>query len=85
MKPILIYLSLVNAAGFILMTADKLRAKKKLWRIPESTLLGSAIIGGSLGVMLGMNLMRHKTKHISFAIGVPAIFAVQVLAAVLLL
>ena len=49
-----IYLFLVNAVAFFLMLADKAKAKKKKWRIPEATLIGSAIIGGSIGALAGM-------------------------------
>lgn len=80
MKPLLVYLFLINAAGLILMHMDKKKAKRKQWRIPEAFLLGIAIIGGSLGVLLGMRLFRHKTKKPDFATGVPLIFAIQVIA-----
>ena len=76
---ILIYLLIVNAAGFFSMLADKLYAKKKLWRIPEATLLLIAAIGGSLGSLIGMYAVRHKTKHLKFTIGVPLILAVQMI------
>jgi len=78
MKVILIYLLIINAAGFLVMTIDKLYAKKNMWRIPERTLLGVAAIGGSIGVWLGMYTVRHKTKHLKFVIGVPAILAAQI-------
>ena len=80
----LIYLLLINALGFLLMLTDKRRAKKNLWRISEVTLLGIAVIGGSLGILLGMYFARHKTRHLKFAIGVPVIFAAQVVLAVIL-
>ena len=76
---LLIYLLIVNAAGFFSMLADKLYAKKKLWRIPEATLLLIAAIGGSLGSLIGMYAVRHKTKHPKFTIGVPLILAVQMI------
>lgn len=86
MKILLWYLLTVNALGSLLMLADKLRAKKNKWRIRESTLLGCAAIGGSVGVLLGMHLFRHKTLHSKFAIGVPLILAAQVvLGAVLMI
>lgn len=78
MKILLWYLLTVNALGSLLMLADKLRAKKNKWRIRESTLLGCAAIGGSVGVLLGMHLFRHKTLHSKFTIGVPLILAAQV-------
>ena len=78
MKFILIYLLIVNAAGFLVMTLDKLFAKNNTWRIPERTLLGIAAIGGSLGVLGAMHLVRHKTKHKKFTIGVPLIILCQI-------
>ena len=79
-----LYLLLVNAASFFLMLIDKVKAKKNLWRIPERTLLTVAVIGGSLGAVLGMNLFRHKTKHPKFSIGLPCILAVHIVLAVLI-
>lgn len=84
-KLILIYLLIVNAAAFLLMLVDKQKAKRKLWRIPEATLLLSAAIGGSIGSLAGMYTFRHKTKHLKFTLGVPAILIAQIAAAILLL
>ena len=81
MKFILIYLLIVNACAFLLMLADKRKAQKKLWRIPESTLLTLAILGGSPGVLLGMRLFRHETRKPKFYLGVPLILGLQVLLA----
>ena len=77
-KAFVIYLVLVNAVAFLLMLADKLKAKKGAWRIPEATLMGIAVIGGSIGAICGMNLFRHKTKHPKFSIGLPMILALQI-------
>ena len=82
---ILLYLLIVNAIAFILMLADKRMAQKNLWRIPEATLLMSAAIGGSIGSLAGMYTFRHKTKHLKFTLGVPAILIAQVAAVVYLL
>ena len=82
MKYILLYLILINAACFLLMLADKYRAKKKLWRIAERTLLITALLGGSLGAIAGMYLFRHKTKHLKFIVGIPLILALQILGAI---
>lgn len=79
------YLLLINATAFILMLADKHKARKNLWRIPEAVLMGSALLGGSLGALLGMYTCRHKTKHLKFTLGIPVILAIQVVAAVLIL
>ena len=80
MKAILLYLLIINAAGFLLMLIDKWKAKKNLWRIPEKTLLGVALIGGSIGAYAGMQFFRHKTKHPKFTIGIPVIIALQLIA-----
>ena len=77
MKVILLYLLIINAAGFLVMTVDKLYAKKNMWRVPERTLLGVAIFGGSIGVWAGMYAVRHKTRHLKFVIGVPLILVCQ--------
>ena len=71
------YLTIINAIAFALMLADKARARKNLWRIPERTLFTAAILGGSVGSLIGMYLARHKTKHAKFVIGIPLILAVQ--------
>ena len=73
----LVYLILINALSLALMLADKKKARKNRWRLPERGLIGVAILGGSLGAMIGMNLFRHKTLHPKFSIGLPVIFAVQ--------
>ena len=78
---ITIYLILVNAIAFLLMLIDKQKAKKKKWRIPEATLMGSAAIGGSIGALAGMYTFRHKTKHPKFTIGVPVILVLQLILA----
>ena len=79
---LLVYLLLVNAAGFLLMLVDKIKARKNLWRIPEATLMGVAVIGGSIGAIAGMNLFRHKTKHAKFYIGLPVILVLQIMAVI---
>ena len=84
-KLILLYLLIINALGFLLMLADKRMAQKKLWRIPESTLLLSAAIGGSAGCLAGMYTFRHKTRHLKFTLGIPAIIVLQMAAVYLLL
>lgn len=76
-KLILLYLLIINAVGFLLMLVDKFKAKKNLWRIPEATLMLVAAIGGSVGSLIGMYLVRHKTKHPKFTLGIPLILAVQ--------
>ena len=57
------------------MLIDKRRAKRNLWRIPESTLMTIAALGGSFGALIGMNIFHHKTKKPLFSIGVPLLMA----------
>lgn len=80
-----IYLFIINAIGFILMLVDKIKARKNLWRIPEKVLFLSAILGGSIGSLLGMYVFRHKTKHFSFILGMPLILAIQIVLAVIII
>ena len=82
---ILLYLIIVNAAAFLLMLADKQKAKRGAWRIPEKTLIGAAAIGGSIGALCGMYLFCHKTKHLKFTLGIPLILAVQIIAVIFLM
>lgn len=77
MKYFLIYLAIINLAGFFSMFLDKQKAKRDQWRIPEKTLFFLALIGGSLGTTLGMHIFRHKTKHWYFKFGMPMILIVQ--------
>ena len=79
----LVYLFLINALGFALMLTDKRKAQKNRWRIPEATLITVAVLGGSLGSITGMRLFRHKTRHSKFTLGLPIIFTMQVILAVI--
>ena len=74
-----IYLIIINAIAFCLMLVDKLFAKKKLFRIPETMLLGTALVGGSLGALAGMYLCHHKTRKAKFYLSIPIMFLMQVL------
>lgn len=85
MKLLAIYLLIINALGFYFMLADKIKAKKNMWRIPEAALMWVAIMGGSLGVLLGMKVFRHKTLHPKFSIGVPVILAAQAIVGIFVL
>ena len=72
-----IYLLIVNLTAFFLYGIDKKRAIKQKWRTSEKTLILIAVIGGSVGAICGMQVFRHKTKHIKFKFGLPAILIVQ--------
>jgi uncharacterized membrane protein YsdA (DUF1294 family) len=76
---ILIYLVIINVVTFFLYGVDKYKAKRAKWRIPEATLLGLAIIGGSVGAWLGMKVWHHKTMHKKFKYGIPAMIIIQLL------
>ena len=78
MRYVLPYLLTVNAVAFLLMLLDKEKAKKRKYRIPEATLLGIALLGGSIGAWFGMQVFRHKTKHRKFTLGIPLILGAQV-------
>ena len=85
MKVFYLYLLIINAAGFLLMLVDKFKARRGLWRIPEATLMGVAALGGSLGSLIGMYLVRHKTQHPKFTVGIPVILVIQIILAFWLL
>ena len=73
-----IYLGAVNIIGFLIMGIDKLKARKRGFRIPEATLFLVALMGGSIGSLLGMSVFRHKTRHLKFTIGMPLILLFQI-------
>ena len=75
---ILIYLIAINVVTFFLYSMDKWKAKRSKWRISEATLLGLAVIGGSIGAWLGMKVWHHKTMHKKFKYGLPLILIVQI-------
>lgn len=74
-----VYLAMINLTGFCLMGIDKWKAKRGAWRISEKGLFLPALLGGSIGSILGMRVFRHKTKHWYFRWGLPAILLAQVL------
>ena len=77
---IIFYLLTINIVAFIAFGVDKYKAKRDKWRIPESTLLTMAALGGSIGALVGMRVWRHKTLHDKFRIGIPVILALQIIA-----
>ena len=78
LRVVILYLVAINVVTFLLYGIDKLKAKRLKWRIPESVLLGLAVIGGSVGAWLGMMVWRHKTQHKKFRYGIPLILAMQI-------
>ncbi|MDO5402663.1 MAG: DUF1294 domain-containing protein [Eubacteriales bacterium] len=78
---LIIYFVIANIVGVSIMAADKHRAIKHRWRIPEKMLFLVSLIGGSIGTWAGMYIFHHKTKHWYFVVGMPLILFVQVLLA----
>ena len=79
------YLILVNVIAFTAFGADKAKARKQKWRVPEKTLFALALLGGSLGAWLGMHVFHHKTKHWYFRLFIPLILLVQIAVPVVVL
>ncbi len=75
---LIVWLVIINIVAFAMFGADKKRAQKGKWRISEKALFLSALLGGSLGALLGMQVFRHKTKHWYFRFGIPLILLLQV-------
>ena len=75
---VLIYCVIINVVTFLLYGIDKLEAKQGSWRISEATLLVLAVMGGSIGALLGMKVWHHKTQHKKFKYGLPLILLAQI-------
>ena len=80
---VLIYFLAINVVTFFLYGIDKWKARRDKWRISEATLLGLAVIGGSIGACLGMKVWHHKTLHNKFRYGLPLILFAQIVLLVL--
>lgn len=76
---LLFYIALINIIGFSSMGLDKRKARRHLYRIPEKNLFAFALLGGSIGSIIGMYFFHHKTKHSKFVFGMPAILLLQIL------
>lgn len=79
------YIVFINLLGIILMFLDKRKAVKNRWRISENTLMFTALIGGSLGCLIGMYTFRHKTKHKKFTIGISVLLIVNILCIIMII
>ena len=78
-EALLYYLIAINVVTFLVYGIDKWKAKQGSWRISEATLLILAVIGGSIGALLGMKVWRHKTQHKKFKYGLPLILIIQII------
>ena len=74
-----VYLTSINLIAAVTVASDKYRARRRLWRVPERTLFLLAILGGMPGTYLTMKVIRHKTQHKRFMIGLPVILVLQLL------
>ena len=81
---ILIYLVAMNVVTFFMFGIDKWKAKRSKWRISEAVLIGLAVLGGSVGALLGMKVWHHKTMHKKFKYGIPLILIVQIIVLLLM-
>ena len=82
--PILSYLVVINVVTFFIYGIDKWKAIHGKWRISETSLLVWAIIGGSIGAWIGMDVWHHKTNHKKFTYGIPLVLIAQIAIVVLL-
>lgn len=73
-----LYLIIINVITFAIYGMDKWRAMTRQWRIREKKLIGLALIGGSVGAVIGMTIFHHKTRKWYFKLGIPAILVIQV-------
>ena len=80
-----VWLIAINLVTFAVYGADKRRARRGAWRVPEKTLFLLPLLGGSVGALLGMRVFHHKTKHWYFVWGIPLILLAQAALAVWLL
>ena len=75
---IILYVLIINLIGFLIMGLDKFKAKKGFWRTPEKTIFTITLLGGGIGTVTGMYLIRHKTKKMKFTIGLPTILISEI-------
>ena len=76
-KLLLGYLLVINAVGFVMMGHDKRMAKRQGQRVPENRIFALAALGGAAGIFIAMEKFRHKTKHLAFKFGIPALLVVN--------
>lgn len=75
------WLAIISIVAVVATVADKLRAKRGSWRVPEATLIVISLLGGSVAMLVTMLIIRHKTKHPKFMVGIPVIIILQLFAA----
>nr|WP_297233576.1 DUF1294 domain-containing protein [uncultured Flavonifractor sp.] len=78
MKWLALWVLFWSILDYVLMGIDKWKARRERWRVPEKTFFLVALLGGSLGAILGMYAFHHKTRHWYFKWGLPAILIAQI-------
>lgn len=84
MKIFFIYLCIISLISIAVTAYDKSAAVKGKWRVRESTLILLSVLGGSVAMLITMKIIRHKTKHSKFMIGIPVIIILQIMLVILL-
>ena len=82
--PFIVYFAVISLVTAVVTAIDKYKAKKGSFRISEKALFILAFLGGSLSEYLTMRLIRHKTLHKRFMIGLPVIMILQLVAIILI-
>lgn len=82
---IIIYVTGINISTFLAFGIDKSKARRGNFRISERMLLGMSAAGGSIGGIMGMQIFHHKTRHMHFNLGLPAMIVVQYMIVLLFL
>ena len=85
LKYIILYVILINLIGFGIMALDKFKAQRGYWRTPEKTIFTVTLLGGGFGTIAGMYMFRHKTKKLSFTVGLPTILLSEIFIIIYLL
>ena len=75
---LLLYLAAMNIVAFFMYGIDKWKSRRNKWRITEARLITIALLGGSIGALLGMKVWHHKTQHAKFRYGLPLILFLHI-------
>ena len=81
-KIILVWFAVISIVAVIITVADKRKARRGAYRVSEAALMVVAALGGSVAMLVAMQIIRHKTKHVKFMLGIPIIILFQTIVAV---
>ena len=76
---IVAYIIIISIIAVSLTIKDKKAAQNNKWRIPESTLMTVGLLGGATAMLITAKIIRHKTKHLKFMIGLPVQIALHII------